>query len=402
MRALALALLAGCNPYVDTSGDSTVDSDTDVTVETDVPDSGETDTVVDTDITVDTDLPPIEYERLDGTLTFTRVVNGVTVCDMDLQVESTGPYVGNCVSCDFAFAVQSDVTRINNSADCEQSRDDFLYTWRDSDADSLHGRWMGWTSDYSWIVHTSWGDTTYSYSDVLWAGTQYTFDAFAGTYATDGGSSYYYSYNDSGPIRDGATATFDGSTVQFASEERITNSSVPRYGASCYDTFGADGPGVLTTGEQGVDDLPCDGSVVDGWTFTAPANAVLAVTVDSSDPAHFGDSALTLYDPAGCEAAGRDDTFTCSVNATDGTARRWCPTWEGESTLGNGTWRLVVSMHGYGCADHADPTAIYQLTVSGADPGSLHLAAEDDDVTGSSAMATVTSIVGEAVVTPAN
>jgi hypothetical protein len=275
-------------------------------------DSGDTETedTDDTDVADDTDPRP---RSIAGSLTYRYEDDGDVVCDLD--VDFTGArYAGPCADCDFAFTMSPTIAADRGTDACVPET--FL-SFLPSDAAIVQ------VSLFHYPVNAEYG-----LYDALMVGTALDHTADGGDY-------------EQGPFFDAASG---GGVLSFVDEDYASYGTFTRTGDDVTWTWHRAGEAVTSpfleecpagfdvyatpaSGAAGgtamAEDLPCDGSAVDGWTFDGTGGAV-SLVVDTVEPA----ADLWLYvsgpytDGAGAECDGTtgfvDDAFPCTVTPASG------------------------------------------------------------------------------------
>jgi hypothetical protein len=103
LPVLLLALACKEEPKKDGPGGHVVDPDTGDPTDTDPP--------------PDTDTPPIDTSGVEGNVLFQVETDDGFRCDMEVEFAGT-PFTGACEGCDWAFTIDSEVTRNDNRGDC--------------------------------------------------------------------------------------------------------------------------------------------------------------------------------------------------------------------------------------------------------------------------------------------
>jgi hypothetical protein len=336
----------------DTDSDTDADTDSDTDADTDSDTDADTDSDTDADTDADTDTDTGVPTGLTGTVQLDVVdASGKSLCDTTLTLTGT-EYTGSCPGCDFAYDVESTVA-VEAGTDCEYAAyavfgiftesilvpDAFLafsslYSPSISDA-LLEGVPFVAGSDPSlWLplvyAGSPYGSASYSKGLLTWTlgldypGAGYAWDlTYCGWDYYAGGTSYAY--------HSGA------------------------YGSKAT--------------------IPCEAyASYDRWTFTAPADETIYITVDTLEAGTTFDPQITVTDDT-CVLGGAFNGFDCSYPPASGK----CPSYWLDTTKG-ATYDVLVYSNG-SCAS---TDAGYRLLLdTSADPT---LTMEADDATLASAL----------------
>lgn len=321
---LPLLVLIGCSGKEggdDTGGGGAVDSETG-------GDSGG-------------DTGPVHYTGFSGTMTYYEGVNGVAICDADIQLEGT-EYTGDCGDCDFAFTITPSITRDGSTTDCVYNP---LLTFIEDPAGGFYDLFLVHIPIYE-------AGGGYNYYNLLQTGYSY-YSAF---YGADYPGPYYATIGYGGGYFGRTTFRDDVLNLDFYYYVPPTEQYVGSYYNACGDV----GTSTETTdhgGEALTSRLPCDGLSADMWTFDVAEGAALAVSVDTlSDETTFSPM-LIVNGPDGCTEVVTEDNFLCSYPPPG----YLCPSWYVERA-GGGSYQAMVLNAG----DCEGTTGEYALHVDGA------------------------------------
>lgn len=219
-----------------------------------------------------------------GTVHLERADADVVTCDETYDLLATGPYVGDCPGCVFAFDLEPQVDPLACTLDNDET---WLGLWPDP---SLGGRWVGWAPDR----REEQGTSVLGYVDVLMVGGDAGWRPFAGTsgYWVDDALVYTYPYGPGTVAEDGDTLLFD-----VTLEREVT---APRYGRPCGPDEG-DPIAALPSPDVTAEGALADTSKIDVWTAEVTAAGQVGAAVTSTSV-----SWLQVIGPDGCFlAAGR-------------------------------------------------------------------------------------------------
>ena len=333
--AVLFAALVACSNKDDDSAASDGDTDADTDSDTDTDTDGDTDTDTDTDTDSDTDLT--------GTIHF-RVSNesGSGACDTTIELTGT-PYSGTCPSCDFAFRVTGTPTEAGT--DCDYADYSPAATYLAGD-----------TYENIYLAFSS--STKDGYTNMLRAGFTYpgkTDGPYWVNYVYDGGT-------------DG-TATYGSHLLEWTIDYTQVGEQLATIGY-CGGPY-AGGPGANNYGGAYVDYgtwKNCRSFPYDLWSFTARADEVAYITVDTTSAASTVDTELFVMDSTSCILGDADDSFECTYPPAEGS----CPSYVLPVAQGDDYFVLV---HSYGSC--AGATGEYKLSITGSDDPGLTLVDSD-------------------------
>jgi hypothetical protein len=333
---------------------------------------------VDTE-TVDTDPPP----ALEGQIRLVSTVDGAVTCDIDVDFFSTGPYVGDCDGCDFAFEVDSTVIGDEPYDVCRWR--DHMITYGLIETPDFPDRWLSFTAHYGrdqgYGNRVDWYNTLYmgggpsasgffarhvvhsNYGDLVWDddwGMQGTF------------------YNGLG---EGAASLIEDN-LSFAGNE--IRYDWPRHYSEEICPFDVDiGPGEVRAGEQtGLGDVACkypNLNLVDVWEFELDAAGRVDISLDTTGESFV--PRLEIVDPTGCQVINHSGGHEC----TGWNADSWpecrsnvCTAWTLDVGSESAGTLLAIVGGSICCATSDQQRGAYRLDLSGAArPGSLRLAHDD-------------------------
>ncbi len=304
----------------------------------------DTSPVADTDRDTDRDTGSSRY-TFDGEVTVRSTVDGAVVCDADAALTGWWPYTGDCLDCDFTFAIAIDdtITRDESTSDCT-----YYPTLSFIETRDYYDLIMMYTATYFQVYPyeryddafmSGWSYRNYIYTTYSYPGPYYTPIAFDGAphaSFTHVGDDLSWSY------------TYEGTYQAWEYNHYLDCGTIEW--SDTTEAFGVPGTGVTTTLDCGDDDL------IDVWTFEADGGAV-TVTVDTVSEATTFEPILEVNDPGGCTVARAFGNFACTYPPIRGE----CPSVAIDATV-PGPYTVVVSV-GNRCPDQ--PTGEYELRVEG-------------------------------------
>lgn len=226
-----------------------------------------------------------------GTATVTSVLDGATVCNYSVDLASNEDivYSGACADCDYGFNIDATITADSSTADCPYY---YQFSWLTSGyvTDTFMGHfpvYYGYYGNYYDVFATGYGIDYYYYyyPGPYWTFWTYYQGSTAGTFTnTDGSLNWTWDY-----------VGYDDSANYYY-----------------YCSYISDYAGTEVSGnEVGADDIACDGSVVDVWTFDGDGGEV-SIMVDTVSDATAFDIYMWVNDGDECTIAGEDDTVDCT------------------------------------------------------------------------------------------
>jgi hypothetical protein len=313
-RILALVGLAACGGPPAPLEPAPVDPDSDPDSNTDSDSDSDTDS--DTDADADTDLLPFE-----GTVSFQQVELGASLCEKTLALTGV-PYTGDCPGCDFAFDLAS--TETASEGDCLEVPPDMVWT----EGDWLVDVRLGFAQS-STVLDAS--GAPRPVEDAVLIGL--SLEGYPGP--------YWYVLGYAGATVLGET-TWDGEALTLdRTLEYAVYPPAPYLGdAGCSPLAGGPVYEQPLVGEQ-AQALPCVGSALDVWEFSAEAGDQVQLWLDNAlpaDPEHALSLTLWLTDDTGCSLA-TGQAFACSAQPASGAAL--CASLEAVMDTA-GTYRVVV------------------------------------------------------------
>ena len=328
--AVLFAALLACSNKKDDSSAPDGDTDTDTDSDTD----SDSDADADTDTDSDTDFSATIHFRASNQ-------SGSGACEATVELTGT-PYSGSCPSCEFAFAVTGDVTSGGASCDYEDYSPAMTYLT----TDAYENVYLAFSSS-----------TKDGYTNMLRAGFTYA-----------GGKAPYwvtYVYDDG----TNGTATYGShllewtvdymqvgeqlATIEYCGGPYAGNAGVTNYGGSYVD-YG--------TWKD------CRTFPYDLWSFTARADEVAYISVDTTSATTTVDTEFFVMDATSCFLGDADDSFECTYPPAQGS----CPSYALPVAQGDDYFVLV---HSYGSC--AAATGEYKLSISHSDDPMLTLVESD-------------------------
>lgn len=341
--------LMGC-PAEDDDDDSAAGDDDATGDDDDVSDDDDDDIADDDDDTT----PPLP-NSLVATVEYNDTVDGVPACDMTVDIVGT-KYTGGCNGCDFAFETDATLTDDQSTDQCDQV--DYWSWYYDG------GMYIPWLMLH-WDTYQSYYG---SYTNVFRSGVAIDYSAYGGGYYQ---GPYYATLHFDGTTSD-STFTRTGDDIEWT----FATSSLSYLGNYAYDCgigYGSYADSAYAGDFEMTDDVACDASSADVWTFTAVAGATYAITVDTVNSATAFDATFHINDPAGCYMVIADDSFDCTFPPPTYA----CPSFELASAE-EGTYQVVVYENTYDTSECVDGTiGEYVIRVDAVEDPMLTLLQDD-------------------------
>lgn len=310
--------------------------------EDDTADSGETGDTGETGETGQ-DSVPVNYVDFDGSMTYVVETNGSRVCDADITLSGT-PYEGDCEDCDFAFAIDAQITRDDGTDDC------YYYPFITFIPDEVY-------TDL-WIQHFP----VYEY------GAYNLYNYVQSGFYYYGYGPYYFTLGYGGGFAGRTTFRNDVLDLDFY----YYAPGYLGYNARYYDACGEKlSNSTETQPHEGVamtSRLACDQTKGDVWTFDVAEGTDIAVTIDTvADESAFS-PLLLINDPSACTVGFAQDNFMCEYPPPT----YLCPVWA-QARASAGRWSAIVLSNGSCNGAEGE----YEIRVEGGT--GLTLAADDFD-----------------------
>ena len=314
----------------DTDTDSDTDTDTDSDTDTDTDTDSDTDSDTDTDTDADSGLVgTIEMEVTDAT--------GTLVCDTTIALTGT-PYAGSCPSCDLAFETSGVVTAEAGTA-CDYAKYAVMGSFVDKAVG--FGRMLAFSASYHGLAN-----------NVLWSATSASPDAWYAL-AFDGSSTGYATFA-SGVL------DWDLSYEEGRGSWPISFCGLTYYGGTDFTYH----PSKYAQKAS----MPCGAyTYYEHWSFTAPADEYVYISVDTLDAKTAFDPAIWVTDDTTCYLGQSFGGLTCTYATSGG-----CPNYK--LLVGKGQQYSVIV---YDEAKCASSIADYKLAVAASGDPSLTLVADD-------------------------
>jgi hypothetical protein len=330
--------------------------------------------------TADTDPPP----ALEGQIRLVSTVDGAVTCDIDVDFFSTGPYVGDCDGCDFAFAVDSTVI---GDEPCDEGRwGDHMITYGLIETTDSPDRWLSFTAHYgreqAWGIRADWYNTLYMGGGPSASGrfAQHEVQSYNGDLVWErdwGMQGSVYSHGTGRASFIDSELTFAGNVIEYAYPRHYSHDVCP-HDVTLTSTQ-------LTPSDQtGLGDVACttpNRNFVDVWAFDVDTPGHVDVSLDTT-----GDwflPSLEIVDSTWCEVVNGFGSHACTEHVVREDAPYecglyQCPAWSFDVGAGS-TGTLYAIVKGTLCCGTVEQTrGTYRIGIAGAArPGSLRLAHDD-------------------------
>ncbi len=346
------------------------EKDDTATTDTATTDTG-SDTGTDTSDTTDTGVASTDFGTFAGTVAYDQDVDGTVVCDADIALTGTS-YTGDCADCTFAFTIAAEVSADNGTADCELPTTlTFMPDPSGVILDPGLFFWETFETDYGTYTNVAATGFAYYYGGYTYAGPYFSYFAY------DGGANTF--------VKSGNDVSWNVSIVDEAATDLYLN--------DCGTAVNSEAAAPFAGTETLTDDVACDGTTLDVWTFDVATAGTVSFTVDTVAADSTFDAVAWINGADTCTAFFADDNFACAFPP----AQYACPSWEGE--LDAGAYQLVVTNSGVEGECISETTGAYSVAIGGAAAG-LTLAMDDTSAT-SVPVVTTTTVVGAGTITPA-
>lgn len=358
----ALSLIACSGEKDDTATTDTATTDT----------GSDTGTDTDTSDTTDTGVASTDFGTFAGTVAYDQDVDGTVVCDADIALTGAS-YTGDCGDCTFAFAIDAEVTTDNGTADCELPTTlTFMPDPSGVILDPGLFFWETFETDYGTYTNVAATGFSYYYAGYTYAGPYFAYFAY------DGGANTF--------VKSGNDVSWNVSIVDEAATDLYLNDC----GTAMENTASTSFTGTETM----MEDVACDATTLDVWSFDVAAAGTVSFTVDTVAADSTFDAVAWINGADTCTMVFGDDNFDCAFPP----ANYSCPSWEGD--LDAGSYQLIVTESSYDTTECVSgTTGAYSVTIGGAAAG-LTLAMDDTSAT-SVPVVTTTTVVGAGTITPA-
>jgi len=347
----SLVLFLGCPTADDDDDDDDDSSATDDDDDTSTDDDD--DTVGDDDTS---ELPA----SIEATVVYTDSLDGVPACDMTVDLVGT-KYTGYCDGCDFSFDIEATLADDQSTEDCEQI--DYFTWYYDG------GVYIPWLMIH-WDTYSSYYG---SYDNLFRSGVSIDYSSYGGGYYV---GPYFATLHWDGSTSD-TTFTRTGNDIEWT----MSFEALGDYSYAYLNDCGIGDWSYAETSFAGdyemTEEVMCDASAVDVWTFVAVEGEDYAITVDTVDSATTFDPTFHLNDPDGCYAAMADDNFDCTFPPPTFA----CPSYELVNAAA-GAYQVVVYENTYATSECVDGTIggyLIRIDTAAGDP-LLELAHDDASV----------------------
>src|SRR6185436_14997425 len=269
---------------------------------------------------------------LSGTIHFRAANQSASgVCDTTIELTGT-PYSGTCPSCDFAFNVTGKVT---SEAGTACNLDDYSPAMTYLAGDVYENVYLAFSAS-----------TKDGYANMLRAGFSYPGKKNGPYWATYGSHLLEWTV-------DYTNVGAQLATIEYCGGPYVGDAGVVNYGGPYVD-YG--------TWKD------CKSFPYDLWSFTARADDIAYISVDTTSAATAVDTELFVMDSTSCFLGEADDSFECTYAPAEGS----CPSYVLPVVRGDDYFVLV---HSYGsCASN---TGEYKLSIGHPSDPTLTLVSGD-------------------------
>jgi hypothetical protein len=324
----------------DTDSDGDTDTDTDTDTDSDTDTDTDTDSDTDTDTDTDSDTDTDTDSDLSGTIALDVVdADGVVLCDTTFDLSGT-EYTGDCPDCEFAYDVES-VVSSEGGTDCEYDLYAAFGTFSETKFKS--DTFLAFSPTYDPFMENALleGIPPFGGGDPFWFPVVYDDHDYGFASYAKGILSWTLAID-----RPAADYSWD---VDWCATYRGGTSYA--YHSAAYGSN---------------DSIPCDAyASYDRWTFEAPTDEHVYITVNTRDAVTTFDPQITITDSTSCALGQAFNGFDCAYPPAAGE----CPSYELEVTKG-----ALYNVFVYSKGSCASTDGDYVLLVDTSSDPSLTLA----------------------------